>query len=245
MKAFIVDDEQSCIDTLSYHLKSHTNIEITGIANSVTDATKGIAQSNPELVFLDVELPDGTGFDVLKAFPDAQFKVIFITAYDKFAISAFRFSAVDYLLKPLNPSELSDAINKVSNLKSNDSHEAIEALISNIKTNEERRLVIRTCDDVFLIPISEIFHLECDGAYTHIFSLNRKRITVSQNLKHYEEMLLDYGFFRSHQSHLVNVKRIDSFKKADGGYLILTNGTSVPVSHRKRDALFQLFEKMA
>jgi two-component system, LytTR family, response regulator len=244
MRAFIVDDEQLCIDTLTYHLKGIEEIEIIGQASTVNEAILGIAAQRPELVFLDVELPDGTGFDVLKAFPTPSFRIIFITAYDRFAITALRCSAVDYLLKPVDPNELKGAISKVSELNSNDSKVSIEALITNIKRNEERRLVIRTSEDIFLVPISEITHLESDGAYTHIFRTDRKRITVSQHLKHFEEMLMEQSFFRSHQSHLVNIRQIDGFKKNDGGYIILKDGTSIPVSHRKRDALFALFDRL-
>lgn len=245
MRAFIVDDEQLCIDTLTHHLKGIEAIEIIGQASTVNEAISAISAQKPELVFLDVELPDGTGFDVLKAFPNPSFRIIFITAYDRFAISALRCSAVDYLLKPIDPTELKAAIGKVTDLNADDSKVSFEALIANIKKSEERRLVVRTSDDIFLVPISEITHLESDGAYTHIFRIGRKRITVSHHLKHFEEMLMEQSFFRSHQSHLVNIRYIDGFKKNDGGYIVLKDGTSIPVSHRKRDALFALFEKLA
>lgn len=241
--AVIIDDQPSCIESLSHELLALPNVELVGTASSVSQAIDVINQLKPQLVFLDVDLGDGTGFDVLKHFPQPQFRVVFVTAFDHYAVKAFRFSAVDYLLKPANREDLIEAVDKVRALKLQQYETIIATLASNLK-EKEKRIVVRTSDDVHLLAIESISHIEGDGAYSHIHCTGRKRITVSQNLKHFEDTLTEYGFFRCHQSHMVNFIYVESFKKAEGGYLILNNGVQVPVSHRKRDALMDLFKNM-
>lgn len=247
MKAFIVDDEISAVETLtSYIAEFFPKIQLMGYAHSVKDAVERIGKLKPDLVFLDIELTDGTGFDVVKAFDKPVFKVIFITAFDQFAVQAFRFSAIDYILKPVAPSEFRDAVNKAQrDFGEISSQMELMTLLHNISSSSklEKRIVLKTSDDIHLINTSEVIRIESDGAYSHFILQNGKRVTVSQNLKHFEEILSGYGFFRCHQSHLVNVAYINRFHKSEGGMLILKDGTSVPVSFRKKDAVLKLFEQ--
>ncbi|MBQ9471204.1 MAG: response regulator transcription factor [Bacteroidales bacterium] len=244
MKVFLVDDQADCLETMRLHLKSHPDVEIVGEASSVADALAHIPAAKPDLLLLDVELPDGTGFDILRQLPH-PLRTVFVTAFDRFAITAFRFSAVDYLLKPLDPLALADALDKVRKSTHRvDVNQQVEALLHNVTANEQRLLVLRTAEEVSLVPVADIVRLESDGAYTHVFVAGGRKILVSNNLKYYEEMLSDSGFMRCHQSHLVNIRQIDCFKKADGGYLKMRDGASVPVSTRRREALLQLFGSM-
>lgn len=244
MKVFLVDDQTDCLETIRLHLKSHPDVQIVGEASLVVDALAQIPAAAPDLLLLDVELPDGTGFDILRQLP-SPVRTVFVTAFDRFAITAFRFSAVDYLLKPLDPLSLADALEKVrGSVLRADVDQQMEALLHNVATNEQRLVVLRTAEEVSLVPVAEIVRLEADGAYTHVFVASGRKIMVSNNLKHYEEMLADSGFVRCHQSHMVNIRQIDHYKKTDGGYLKMRDGASVPVSTRRREALLQLFNSM-
>lgn len=246
MTIFLVDDEIAALETAQHYLAEFfPDIEITGTAESVKDAVKCIKKLKPSIVLLDIELRDGTGFDILKAFPNPKFKVIFVTAFDNFAVQAFRFSAVDYLLKPINPLNFQEAIKRAIEYDSA-SNQQIEllTLLHNLSSRSDanKRIVLRTSDDIHLIDISEIIRVESDGAYSIFIIHGGKKITVSQHLKHYDEILSGYGFFRCHQSHIVNVSYIVRFHKTEGGTLILKDGSSVPVSSRKRESVVHLIE---
>jgi two-component system LytT family response regulator len=248
MTVFIVDDEISAINTQKVYLTEFfPDLEILGYARSVKDATKKIKRFKPNLVLLDIELSDGTGFDILKSFPNPKFKVIFITAFDNFAVQAFRCSAVDYLLKPLSPIEFQDAIKKAleSESASNQQLELL-TLLHNLspRSNNNKKIVLRTSDDIHLISTSELVRIESDGAYSHFILRSGKRVTVSQHLKHYDDILANHGFFRCHQSHMVNISFINRYHKADGGLLILIDGTSIPVSSRKRETVIKMIEQL-
>jgi two-component system LytT family response regulator len=172
--------------------------------------------------------------------------VIFITAFDNFAVQAFRFSAVDYLLKPLSPNEFQDAIKKAleSESASNQQLELL-TLLHNLspRSNYDKRIVLRTSDDIHLVNTSDLVRIESDGSYSRFILKSGKRITVSQHLKHYDEILANHGFFRCHQSHMVNISYINRYHKAEGGMLILIDGSSIPVSSRKRENVINLIEQ--
>lgn len=247
MKVFIVDDENASVETLKVFIAEFfPSFQVLGNSHSVKDSIKRIRQLKPDLVLLDIELSDGSGFDILKAIQPPKFKVIFATAYDNFALQAFRFSAVDYILKPINPLEFKEAVNKaiLSESASNQQLELL-TLLHNLssKSKDEKRIVLRTIDDIHLVKASEVVRIESDGAYSHFIIEGGKRITVSQHLKHYEDLLSNIGFCRCHQSHLVNLAYVNRFHKTDGGILVLKDGTQIPVSSRKRDTLISIIEK--
>lgn len=247
MKVFIVDDETASIDTLkSYLAEFFPNIQLAGVAKSTSEAIKSIKEFKPDLVLLDIELSDGSGFDIIEAFKPPSFKVIFITAFDQFAVQAFRFSAVDYILKPVDPKEFQEAIKKAYSVESEIGNQLeLLTLLHNlsISNKENKRIVLRTCDDIHLINITELIRVESDGAYSHFHLDGGNRITVSQNIKQYDDILTNHGFFRCHQSHIINVSFIKRYHKVEGGTLILKDGTSIPVSLRKKEAMFKLFEE--
>jgi len=246
IKAVIIDDEEKDRESLKSKLKLYCkNIEIIAEADSVITGINVIEEYNPNLVLLDIQLTDGTGFDILKHFPDIFFKIIFITAYEHYAIKAFSFSALDYLLKPVIPEKLTEAINKTYKIINLENiNKQIKVFYENFENirNNVKKIVLNTSDNMFIISIEDIIRCESNRNYTIFYINQRKKLLVSKTLKEYDELLSPYGFFRPHKSHLVNISYINNFKKSDGGYLILNDGSSIPVSVRKREKLVKLFE---
>jgi len=248
IKAICIDDEplarESIIDLLKL---SKTNVEIVGEADGVESGLLALEKYNPDLVFLDIQLEDGTGFDLLKRLPRINFKLIFITAYEEFAIRAFKFSAVDYLLKPLNPTDFFLALNKVEILQEKESQQKhFEALLSHLNPNEKnkQKLVLRTAESIHLINIQSIMRCEASGGYTEFILENGKTILVSKGLIEYDELLSTCGFIRTHQSHLININFIESYEKTEGGYILMQDKTIVPVSNRKKESIIRLFDQL-
>ncbi len=247
MKTLIVEDEDSSFEVLEKLLHKYAEqIQVAGRAKTVAQAIEQIETINPELVFMDIDLPDGTGFDIIRKLKPINFSIIFITAFDQYAVQAFRFSATDFLLKPVCEEELLEAIEKVKlNEKQKNLDFRLEVLLANLQAqvSEGKKLILKTLEDIFLVSTKEIISIQSDGAYSHFNLISGKKITVSTNLKKYEEMLFDQGFFRSHQCYLVNLVHVERFHKLDGGMLIMKNGSSIPVSNRKKDALLDLLNR--
>jgi two-component system, LytTR family, response regulator len=248
MRIVIVDDEPMARNAIISILKiGFPQVEISGQAETVLSAVELIKKVNPDLVFLDIDLPDGTGFDLLALLQPAKFKIIFVTAHQEFAIKAIKFSALDYILKPVSSIELAASMTKVINDKAiGDIDLKFETLLSNYNSprKEMRKIVLRTSESIHIVEIEDIIRCESDNNYTTFFLKDNQKILVSKGLKEYDDMLADYGFYRAHQSHLVNINFINRFDKKDGGYLVLADKTHVPVSQRKRQGLLDLFEKM-
>jgi two-component system LytT family response regulator len=248
IRAVCIDDEaparESIIDLL---VLNNTDIEIVGEADGVESGIKIIEKQNPDLVFLDVQLVDGNGFDILKQLRKIDFKIIFVTAYEEFAIKAFKFSAIDYLLKPLNPIDFITALNKVKNIHEKENQQThIEALLSHLNPNEnkKKKLVLRTSESIHLIDIQNIIRCEANSGYTEFFLENGKKVLVSKGLIEYDELLSNCGFIRTHQSHLININFIESYEKIDGGYLLMADKSIVPVSSRKKENIIRLFDQL-
>jgi two-component system LytT family response regulator len=197
-------------------------------------------------VLLDIKMDDGTGFDLLKQIEPVDFKVIFVTAYDQYAIHAIKFSALDYLLKPVDPDDLIQAVEKAEKLLVQELNQQLGVLADNMQTQDrlKKKIILKTFDNIHLVKVSDIVYCESDDNYTR-FHLENKSILVSTTLKEYEEMLGEYGFFRAHRSYLVNLGHIETFEKADGGAIILTNDKKVPVSSRKKEQLLDLLERIS
>jgi len=240
----IIDDEVKARDAIRNILKiSLTEVGILGEAGSVSDGFDLINRTNPNLVLLDINLPDGTGFDLLKKFQTFSFRLIFITAYEEYAVKAFKFSALDYILKPFEAGELLRAIDKARETIENDKTELkFKTFLSNL--DKLKKVVLRTTDSIHIVHLSEIIRLESDVNYTFFFLVNRKKLMVSKTLKDFDDMLSEAGFFRSHQSHLVNIDHILRYEKSEGGHLIMDDEAQVPVSSRRREALFRIFESL-
>ena len=245
----IIDDENKsriiAREIINSGFRDRFNIKEAG---SVKEGTAILKDMQPEIVLLDIDLGDGSAFDLLNQLNEIHFKIIFITAYDVFAIKAFKFSAIDYLLKPVVPSELISAVEKAIKSIDNDNiHLKLNAFLTNMAniTGEIKKIVLKTSDSIHLINIRDIIRLESDSNYTWFHIMGNKKLFVSKTLKDYEEMLGNSGFFRPHQSHLVNISFIDRFEKGDGGILILRDGTNVPVSYRKKENLLKIFESLS
>ncbi len=248
IKTVIIDDERNAREAIRQMVdKFFSEITIVGIADDVKSGAEIIKQLKPDLVLLDIKLPDGTGFDILNEFNEINFFTIFITAYNKHAVKAFKFSALDYLLKPIDIDEFKLAIDKVIKAKEDqNTKKKLDIFLENIHniSKEVKKIVLKTSDSIHLVQVNEILRCQSEGNYTKFFFTNKSPILVSKNIKEYYEMLKDYQFFRPHQSHIVNINYIKRYHKADGGSLIMQDDSSVPVSTRKRDDLMKIFDSI-
>ncbi|MDD4149009.1 MAG: LytTR family DNA-binding domain-containing protein [Bacteroidales bacterium] len=251
IRIVIIDDEDSAVHTIEkIILLSDEDVEVLGVAKSVKEAKMLINSTSPDLVLLDIELQDGTGFDLLEELENIRFKVIFITASDEYALKAFRYSALDYIVKPIDPDDL---IKSLSRIDKNDSIVNIElqmkVLIENFnKINDNAKttcpLILKTCDAIHVVNINEIVRCESYRNYTTFYIDSGEKILVSNTLKEYEKLLPEKCFLRVHNSHLINISKIRKYEKHNSGYLIMTDNSRVPVSQRKRDILFNCLDKM-
>jgi two-component system LytT family response regulator len=240
----IVDDEPKAHETIAKLLAlSPVKVEVVGDADDIASAYEIINRLSPKLVLLDINLPDGTGFDLLKMFEKINFQVVFITAHEEYAIQAFKCSALDYVLKPINSADLFRAIERANERLSNDEMAGkLNALLSNL--DKLRKVVLKTAESIHIINVDTIIRCEADVNYTTFFLVNGKRLLVSKPLKDYDELLCPAGFFRTHQSHLINLDHMLRYDKNDGGYIVMDDNSPVPVSTRRKEALFELFGKM-
>ncbi|MEO0894768.1 MAG: LytTR family DNA-binding domain-containing protein [Bacteroidota bacterium] len=244
IKAVIIDDSEKARTALKADLKSYCKeVDVIGEADGVLAGGKMLRKVKPELVFLDIEMGDGTGFDLLEIMGDAPFNVIFTTAHDSFAIKAIKFSAIDYLLKPVDPDELVQAVARAKE-KQQTNPENVQALLNNIQEKTNSRLALHTLDKIHVVNISEIIRCESSTNYTIFYFESGKQLLVTKTLKEFDNLLSGHQFFRVHQSHLVNSAYIKEFVKGDGGYLVMKNGQEVPVSSRKRSMVMQMLSEL-
>jgi len=247
IKAVIVDDEINNQELISNLLKSYAeNIHVVGLANSVESAYKTISEQNPELVFLDIQMPDGTGFDLLKKFEKINFKIIFVTAHQEFAIEAFKYSAIDYILKPLAPAQLLASVKKMEEAMSGEElNLKLKTLLSNIAEpiKNKKKIVLKTMERIYSVDLDDIIRFESDGGYTKVYLLDGKRIMVSKTMKEFDDLLLDAGFLRVHHSHLINMNHLFCFEKTEG-HVVMKDDSIVPVSNRKKDHLMELLNML-
>jgi len=245
-KILIIDDENRTRDLIAKMIDSF-GFDVVAIpeGENVQSAVKAIKKHQPDIVFLDIQMPDGTGFDVIRSIEDKNFEVIFITAHEEFAIKAIKFSALDYLLKPVDTAELKAALEKalesVENRKENTQFDALQ---KNINPNEKRRLVLKTQESVHVVDLDEIIRCEADRNYTSFFLNGAKKILVSKTLKEYETLLSAHNFLRVQQSHLVNIDYVDRYDKKNGGAVVMKDGSEVPLSPAKREVFFQCLENI-
>jgi two-component system LytT family response regulator len=247
MKILIIDNETDLRSALK-NLLQLCDIDQLSIdeADSVQSGLHKIKTFDSDIVFLDIEMNDGTGFDLLTQLQHIDFQLIVTTAHDAYAIRAFKFSAIDYLLKPIDPDELEASIQKATeNLHGNDLKLQLQILMQQISSNTDvnKKIVLNDKRNTYFIKISDILYCEADGPYTKFFIANESPILVSKSLKDYDDMLSNYGFIRTHHSYLVNATKIKMLDKKDGGILILDDGNHVPISQRKRDAVLDWLSK--
>ena len=245
LKALVIDDEANNREKLHNNIiKYCPDVQVVGEADGVRTGISAIRNFLPELVFLDIRMNDGTGFDLLNRFESIDFKVIFVTAYEEYAVRAFRMSAVDYLLKPIDPEELVEAVKKAREQIRRNVQSQLDALKNNLQPGQSKKIVLKEAENIHLVNITDIIHARSDSNYTIFHLPGNKKIMVSKQLKDYDDMLGEFGFFRAHKSHLVNLEQITRFEKADGGYLVMSDESRVPVASRKRERLMELFEKL-
>ncbi|MGF1636210.1 MAG: LytR/AlgR family response regulator transcription factor [Cyclobacteriaceae bacterium] len=246
IRVVIVEDEKHSRETLKNLLTEFCkNVEIVAMASSVDEAKVAISVSKPDLVFLDIELQTGTGFDVLNSLSDLRFEVVFTTAFEHYAIKAIKFSSLDYLLKPIDIIELQHAVEKAME-KKNETYQRqkLEVLLSNIKSQPEgeKKICLATQNTIEFIDIKDIIYCEASGSYTNFYLTKGIKLLVSKNLKEYESMLSDYHFMRVHNSFLINLHEVKSLVKSEGGYILMKNDSQISISPKKRDVFM---EKMA
>lgn len=251
LKTIIVEDETRGRNALKALLEPIQEAELIGEAGNVEDAIELIKETNPDLVLLDIEMPRQNGFDLLALLPERKFDVIFTTAYDSYAIRAIKFSAIDYLLKPIDPEELKIAIEKTAEKRKQDLHQPqlqINNLLENLKAINKQnfKLTLPTFEGSLFVPIDDIIRCESDANYTRFYiRAEQKVVMVSKTLKEYEELLTEYGFCRVHHSHLINLKFIKKYIKGEGGVVVMIDGAEVEVSRRKKEVFQKSLEKYA
>jgi two-component system LytT family response regulator len=250
--ALLIDDDANLRAGMRQMLSRYApDISIVGEADSVLTGVEAIQRLKPNVLFLDIQLTDGTGFDVLEKLAEINGKitsqVVFITAHEQYAIKAFRFSALDFLLKPVDPDELQKVIQKIKAILSkSDNYAHIDLLLENIrrKVDHFKRIALSTSDGIHLFEVSDIIRCESEDNYTKFYIKNSKPILISKTLKEYEDLLTEHGFERIHQSHLINLAYLKSYIKKDGGYVVMADNSHLPISQRKKERLQALLKMM-
>jgi two-component system, LytTR family, response regulator len=243
IKAILVDDEVHCLDTLSIQLADYCpEVQVVDRCLSGKTALASIEKLKPDLVFLDIEMPTMNGFDLLRQFNTIPFAVVFTTSYDQYAIKAIRFSALDYLLKPIDPKDLVAAVHRVRSQKISPSPEQFSMLMTQISNRENgfQKIAVPTADGYELIPVLELTHCEADDNYTHLYLKNKKKIIACRTLKEMEEQLQDFTFFaRVHHSYIVNLNEVKRYIRGEGGYLVMNDDSTVNVSRSRKELLMK------
>lgn len=245
-KAVIVDDELDAIESVKLIIKENFSyINIVGTAQSVVEASRIISITKPDIVFLDIEMPDGNGFDVLESIPDRKFKVVFITAYNQYAIKAFKYSAIDYILKPIDIEEFINAVGKLEkNLSINDKVEdKINVLLENIKGEKPEKLALSTSESIEFVKICDIIQIEAEGSYSTLKFIDQSELVVSKNLGEFESLLEDHPFYRPHQSHLINLLHVKKVTRL-GNEIVMDDGSVAFLSRRKKNQFMELMSTM-
>jgi len=240
ISAVIIDDEKNNIDNLSILLKElFPELDIVGEATDAVYGEQLILQHKPDIVFLDIQMPGKSGFDLLTSLADHHFEIIFVTAFDQFGIQAVKFSAIDYLLKPVDADELRKAVQKAISKslekKQNKQLENLLDVLQNQQLKDTHRIALPSSKEIRFIRTNEIIRCESSNNYTTFYILNGESIVTSKPIFEYEEILQAYGFIRCHQTHLVNKRYIKSLVRQDGGYLLLEDGSKIPISRLKRE----------
>lgn len=245
IRTLIIDDEKNNRERIKKMiLEQFPHIQVVGEADGVETGLTEIDRSNPEVVLLDIKMADGDAFDLLKRIESISFKIIFITAYEEYALKAIKFSALDYLLKPVSVEDLKTAFLKAENQILDELRLQLSTLQSNLNPVKNKTLALRTSEKIYLLEVNNIIRCEADRNYTYFFVNEQKKHIVSQPMKEFEDLLTDFGFIRIHKSHLINISYIDSFDKSDGGYIILKDKTEIPVSRRKKTELMDIFSNL-
>ncbi|HEX7691114.1 MAG TPA: LytTR family DNA-binding domain-containing protein [Sediminibacterium sp.] len=240
----LIDDEPNNIETLTHLIEKHCpDISIVGSALDVAQGYDLICSVNPDLVFLDIQMPVENGFDLLTRFDHYDFEIIFVTAFDQYAIQAIKFSAIDYLLKPLQPAELTTSVSRVrEKIKLKKDNLLLTNFLEHIRNKDNKhihKLALTTTKETLFVSPDKIIRCEASNAYTTFHFNDGKKLTVSKPIYEYEELLAGYGFIRCHQSHLINKNHVKSLRKEDGGYLLMEDDSRIPISRGKKELVLK------
>ena len=247
IRAIIVDDEINSIETLKWKIENFCpQVTVVETFSDPISSLEWLKANEIHLVFLDIEMPNLSGFDILEALGEVNFDVIFTTAYDQYGIQAVKFSALDYLLKPVRNKELMDAVERYSNRQGDStSNLQIASLLQNLKsesaTGRPEKITLATKESLELVAPHEIIYCESDSNYTMVYLSDGRKKLISRTLRDFEEMLVPFNFFRPHNSFLVNMNEVREYVKTDGGYIVLKNKQKIPVSKSKRERLMDYF----
>ena len=246
IKALVIDDENRTRDLIAKMINSFgLDIKAISAGETVVSGLKAIEEHSPDIVFLDIQMPDGTGFDLLRSLPNKSFEVIFITAHEEFAIKAIKFSALDYILKPIDADELKAAVERaIKSVGSKKEEIQFDALQLNIQPNQKRRLVLKTHESVHVVELDSIIRCESERNYTSFFLISGKKIVVSKTLKDYEILLAGHNFLRVQQSHLINLDFVSRYDKINGGTIVMKDDSEVPLSQAKKEIFFKILDNL-
>jgi two-component system LytT family response regulator len=246
IKAILIDDEKNALEVLEWQLKNFCpEVEVGLLCSSADEAIAAINELKPQLIFLDIEMPVKNGFEVLNAFPNPWFDVIFTTAYNQFAIKAFKYAAFDYLLKPIDANDLKDAIERYRNKQKSSINEQLKTLMEQMnKPVSTGKIALNTSDGLQFVKPEQIIRCESLSNYTKIYLKSNQKITIAKTLKEVEETLLGYNFYRIHNSHLINLDHIEKFVKADGGYVLMTDGEHITVARNRKEGFIEKFSRL-
>ncbi len=249
IRTVIIDDEQNAREAITAILGQYiAGVNVVAEASTVKDGLECIRTYDPELVLLDIELSDGNGFEILENIDAINFKVIFITAFHEYAIQAIKCSALDYIVKPVRPKELLQAIEKVKEAISKEHLQLqISTFLDTMKSqkNNPEKLILKTSESIYLIDINEIIRCESDKNYTTFILNDGRKLLVSKTLKEYDSLLTQSNFFRSHQSHLINLKYFLRYDRSEGGYVVMSDNSKVPVALRKKEDLMRILKDIS
>lgn len=247
LKAVIIDDEADAVNSIELIINEYcNNVIVVGKAYSASEGRDVILSKNPDIVFLDIEMPRGNGFDMLEMIPKRDFQVIFITAYNNWAIKAFKYNAIDYILKPIDIDDFIKAVERAEKNQSSDKSidvDRYKELLSNISTKTLNKIAISTSEGIEYIEIEKIIRFEGDGSYSKVYIIDQTYILVSKNLKEFQELLENNNFFRTHNSHLINLSFVKKYIMKDGGHIEMKDNSIVPISRRKKEAFIDVMGK--
>ncbi|MCR6719324.1 MAG: LytTR family DNA-binding domain-containing protein [Chitinophagaceae bacterium] len=247
IRAILVDDEKNALEMMEWLLKTYCpQVEIVAMCNSGEMGLEAIQRHQPDVVFLDIEMPKMNGFDMLEKFDRLNFEVVFCTAYDQFAIRAFKYSALNYLLKPVDPEDLKSTIQRIEEKKQIPTRQQFEMLMQQIRQPSKatpQRIALTAADGLVFVPTADIIYCEAESNYTNVILTAGRKILISKVLKEIDEALSGPDFYRVHSSFLINISHIKKFVRGDGGYIIMDNDATVSISRNRKQEFMELFSK--
>jgi two-component system LytT family response regulator len=243
--AILIDDESNALDVLEWQLKNYCpQVEIVGKCSNAADGIAMIKARQPQLLFLDIEMPVQNGFNLLEAFEEPAFDIIFTTAYNQYAIKAFKFSAFDYLLKPIDADDLKAAVERYAQKKAGSVKDQLKVLSAQLQQKQLNRIALPSSDGLMMVGPQQIVRCESESNYTKVYLTGKQKIVVAKTLKELEDILVSFQFYRVHHSHLVNLAHVERYVRADGGYVLMSDGAHITIARNKKAGFMEQFSKI-